>query len=226
MGVLHSCASERPAPGQYSPSVAEVSQADFMRAVRGGQVLTGQGQEIEPIVGGVVSISKCAVREVHRRSPAYALSYFNARTAKWLFQGGRAAATVRSYRARLDQYIAWDGGSGPAEAFDVGLKMPPIVYAPGDSVRALAHVVRKSGDASTARVLVWDDLPLDADGAEMIALPVVDRLEEVYGEGSATGVEVWQLDQPVRHNVTPEDAHARRSEVRDLLAELNDRRKQ
>jgi hypothetical protein len=200
--------------------MAEVSQADFMRAARGGQILAGQGQVIEPIVGGIVSISKCAVREVHRQSPAYALSYFSAKTAKWLLQGGRAAATVGSYRARLDQYIAWDGGSGPVDAFDVGSKMPPIVYSPGDSVRALAHIVRKDDNGRVARVLVWDDLPLDGQSAEMIALPVVDRLEQVYGERSAARVEIWQLDQPLRVNVTPQAARARRNEVRALLAEL------
>jgi hypothetical protein len=200
--------------------VAHVSQADFTRAARGSTVLAGKGQEIEPILGGISSVSKCAVREVHRNSAEAAVAYFNGRTAKWLLQGGWAAATVKTYRVSLDQYIAWDGGSGGAESFDLGTKMPAILFAPNDSVRALAHVVRDLPEGREARVLLWDDLLLDQNSAELIALPIVERVENVYGTGSIARVEVWQLAQPQRLAVLPQTARSRQTDVQTLLAEL------
>jgi hypothetical protein len=200
--------------------MAHVSQADFARAVRGGTVAAAEGQEIEPIVGAISSVSRCAVREVHRNSPEAAIAYFNGKTAGWVLQGGWLAATVRTYRVSLDQYIAWDGGSSSAESFDLGTRMPPILFAPGDSVRALAHVVRDLPAGREARILLWDDLPLNAESAEMIALPVVERIENVHGTGSTAQVEVWHLAQPQRVSVLPQAAQSRRANVQALLAEL------
>lgn len=198
--------------------MAHVSQADFARAARGGTILPPEGQAIEPILGGISSVSRCAVREVHRNSPEGAISYFNSRTAKWLLQGGWAAATVKSYRVALDQYIEWDGGSGEAESFDVGNKMSPIFFGPDNSVRALAHVVFDSG--REARVLLWDDLPLNTTSAEMIALPIVTRIDGIHGEGAATHVEVWHLAQSQRNTVSSQAAQARHADVQTLLSEL------
>jgi hypothetical protein len=200
--------------------MAHVSQADFARAARGGTPLPAEGVAIEPIIGGISSVSRCAVREVHRKSPEGAVSYFNSRTAKWLLQGGWAAATVKSYRVALDQYIAWDGGSGEAESFDVGNKMPPIFFGPDNSVRALAHVVLDHSGGREARVLLWDDLPLNTTSAEMIALPVVSRINDVHGESAAKHVEVWHLAQPHRSIVSPQAAQARHADVQTLLSEL------
>jgi carotenoid cleavage dioxygenase-like enzyme len=82
-------------------------------------------------------------------------------------------------------------------------------------------VVRKQGDdRRVARVLIWDDLSLDARSAEMIALPVKDRLEQVYGQGCAARVDVWQLEQPLQVSVTPQAAEARRAEVQAVLAAI------
>jgi hypothetical protein len=200
--------------------MAHVSQADFTRAARGAPILAGQGSEIEPIIGGISSIARCAVRDVHRKSPEAAMSYFNGGTAKWLLLGGSAAAAVRTYHDSLAQYIAWDGGSGSAD-LDVGFRKPAIVYGPGDSVRALAHVVRDLGGGQReVRILLWDDLSLNAQSAEMIALPLVERVDREYGQGSTTEVGVWQVAQPQQITVLPAAAEARRTDVQTLLAEL------
>jgi hypothetical protein len=200
--------------------MAEVSQADFARAARGAPVLGGQGVEIEPIMGAISSIAKCAVRDVHRKSPEAAMAYFNGGTAKWLLLGGSAAATVRTYHDSLAQYIAWDGGSGSAD-FDVGIRKPAIVFGPGDSVRALAHVVRDLGGGQReVRIVLWDELPVDADSAEMIALPLVERIDREYGQNSTMEVGVWQVAQPQRMTVLPAAAEARRADVQTLLAGL------
>jgi hypothetical protein len=200
--------------------MGDLSQADFARAARGAEIFGDAGQ-IEQIMGGLTQVAKCAVRDVHRKSPAAAVDYFDGKTAKWLFRGGWAAATVRIYRVSLSQYIDWDGGSGEAERFDVGFKKPPIVFAPGDSVRAQAHIVRDlGGNKREARVLLWDDVPLDEDSAEMIALPVVERINNVFGAGSMTEVGVWHLAQPRRFTVLPAAAEARRADVQTLLAQF------
>jgi hypothetical protein len=200
--------------------MAHVSQADFARAARGAPVLGGQGSEIEPIIGGISSIARCAVRDVHRKSPEAAMAYYNAGTAKWLLLGGSAAAAVRTYHDSLAQYIAWDGGSGVAD-FDVGLRKPAIMFGPSNSVRALAHVVRDLGGGQReVRVLLWDDPPLNAGSAEMIALPLIERVDGEYGQGSTTQVGVWQVAQPQQETVTPAAAAARRTDVQTLLAEL------
>lgn len=200
--------------------MAHVSQADFTRAARGAPSSGGQGAEIEPIIGGISSIARCAVRDVHRVSPEAAMSYYNGSTAKWLLLGGAAAAAVRTYHDSLAQYIAWDGGSGGAD-LDVGLRKPAIMYGPGNSVRALAHVVRHIGVRQReVRVLLWDELALDANSAEMIALPLVERIDSEYGPGSTAQVGVWQLAQPRQETVMPAAAEERRTDVQTLLAEL------
>jgi hypothetical protein len=205
---------------QNGPLVAELSQADFARVARGGEILSGAGEKIEPIMGGISSVSRCAAREVHRRSPEAAVAYFDGKTANWALQGGRAAATVGAYRVSLERYIAWDGGSGSAEAFDLGTRMAPIIFAPGDSVRALAHIVRQDTAGREARILLWDDLSLDEGAAAMIALPVVERVNNVHGSGAASTVEVWQLAGGTRVSVRPHVAEAQRGAVRTLLAEV------
>jgi hypothetical protein len=200
--------------------VAHVSQADFARAARGAPILTGQGAGIEPIMGGISSIARCAVRDVHRKSPEAAMAYFNRSTAKWLLLGGSAAAAVRTYHDSLAQYIAWDGGSGSAD-LDVGSRKPAIMYGPGDSVRALAHVVCDLGGGQRdVRIVLWDEPPLDTNSAEMIALPLVERVDTEYGQGSTAQVGVWQVAQPQQIAVLPAAAHARRTDVQALLAEL------
>lgn len=200
--------------------MAHVSQADFARAARGAPVLDGVDAQIEPIIAGISSVARCAVRDVHRKSPEAAVAYFNGRTARWSFLGGWAAAAVATYHDSLVRYIAWDGGSGTAD-LDVGLRAPAIVFAPDDSVRAVAHVVRDLGNGHReVRVLLWDELPLDTQSAEMIALPVVERVNSVHGSGSATEVGVWQLAQPERVAVQAAAAEARRTDVQTLLAQL------
>jgi hypothetical protein len=80
------------------PQMAHVSQADFARAARGAEVSAGESAEIEPIIGGVSSVARAAVRRVHKESPQAAVAYFNGKTAKWLLVGGWTAGAVRAYR--------------------------------------------------------------------------------------------------------------------------------
>ncbi len=200
--------------------MAEASQAEFARAARGAQVTAGEAAEVEPVVLGVSSVARTAVRRVHQESPLAARAYFSSKVSKWLLAGGRAAATAQTYRGSLDRYIAWDGGSGDAR-LDVGFRESAIFFAPGDGVRALAHVVRDLGGGQReARVLLWDDLPLDRRSAEMIALPVIERVDRVIGAGSTATVGVWQLAMNERIAVQVPAAQARRPEVLALLATL------
>jgi hypothetical protein len=196
--------------------MAHLAQSDFTRLARGAQILGRQGG-IEPIIGGISSVARCAVREVHRASPAAAMSYFNSKTARWALSGGSVAAAVRTYHDSLAQYIAWNASTSGVD-LDVGLRLTPIGFGPGKSVRALAHVVcDPSGGQREARVLLWDDPPVDAKSAEIIALPVVERIENEYGTGTTGTVEVWQLAQPERIAVSPAAAQARRTAVQNLL---------
>jgi len=208
-----------PSGAPHCRGMAEVSQVDFARAVRGSLPSALDG-EIEPIIGGISSIARCAVRDVHRKSPQAAMAYFNGRTAKWALLGGSAASAVRTYHDSLAQYIAWDGGSGSAD-LDIGLRAGAIVYAPGDGVRAFAHVVRDLGSAGReVRVLFWDELPLDRPSAEMIALPVLDRIDGMFGVGATAQIDVWQLARPHRFTVLPATARTHTTAVQQLLSTL------
>lgn len=169
---------------------------------------------------GISSCARAAVRRVHNESPAAASAYYAGKVAHHYYAGGSAAGTARAYGLCVDQYIAWDGHSGPAD-LDVGFRATPITFAPGDAVRALAHVVLDNGAGQReARVVLWDELPLDARAAEMIALPVLERVEAEYGSGSTAHIDVWQLAQTQREIVLPVAAQARWGEVQTLLASL------
>jgi hypothetical protein len=201
--------------------VGEVSQAEFALAARGAQVIPGAGPMPGDVALGISSVARTAVRRVHQHSPAIARSYFNGMVARYLLGGGSGAATARSYATSLNQYISWDGGSGAAD-LDVGFRAPAIIFAPGDGVRALVHVLQPPGGSGqlNARVLLWDELPLDVRSAEMIALPVVERVNSVYGPGILTTVEVWHLARQQQFTVSPTAAQTRRTEVQTLLANL------
>lgn len=195
----------------------EVRQADFMRGVRGETINPDQTPQIEPIVKGLSSISRAAIRRVHNESPDEARAYFAQATAKFRLRGGRAAATVDSYRSSLEQYIEWDGVGQDA---DLDIK-GTVTFSPDDRVRALAHVVFGSDDgARRARVLLWDSVTLGQRAAEMIALPIVECVNAEYGADKTSEVEVWQLALGQRYSVAPEDAEGRRGEVESFFADL------
>ncbi|HKF81368.1 MAG TPA: hypothetical protein VKB23_00225 [Solirubrobacterales bacterium] len=92
----------------------------------------------------------------------------------------------------------------------------------GSSVRARPDVVigdEKTGEYE-ARVLLWDDLPLDQDAAELIALPVVERVEDTYGNGKVSVVKVLHLVTGQLEEVSPNTARGRRADVEALLASV------
>jgi hypothetical protein len=201
----------------YSALVAEIPQATFTRAVRGDNVKAGVVPDIEPVVKGISSISRAAVRKVHKESPELALSYFAGKVSRFLLMGGRPAATADTYRNSLLQYIDWDK-AGEAADLDVGAR---VSFGNGNWVRARSHVVIERNDESReARVLLWDDLPLNEASAEMIALPIVECVNSQYGDGSVGVIEVWQLARSQRYSVAPASAEARRGDVEDLLSSL------
>lgn len=201
----------------YSARVPELSQADFMRGVRGEKVVPGQTPVIEPILGGISSISRAAVRRVHQESAADAQAYFSGGTAKFVLMGDRAAATVQTYSRSVGRYIEWDSEGADAD-LDLKLAVP---FGPGDRVRAIAHVVLDAdNDQCEARVLLWDDLPLSTQAAEMIALPVLECAESERGSNSVVAVEVWHLARGEKERVVRSAALARRSDVESFFASL------
>lgn len=195
----------------------ELSQADFTRGVRGDRIVPGQTPNIEPIVKGISSVSRAAVRRVHDETPDAALAYFADKVAKFRLMGGRPAATAASYRQSLLQYIEWNGNGQAADLDIKGL----VAFGPEDRIRAIAHVVLDNGgDSRDARILLWDELPLDQRAAEMIALPIVECVNAEYGTGQTANVEVWQLAMGQRYSVEPAVAEGRRGDVEGFLANL------
>ncbi len=188
-----------------------------MRAVRGEKIVPGQTPVIEPVVMGISSISRTAVRRVHQESPAAARAYFAGKISKFLLMGGRPAATASTYSTSVDRYIEWDGGGAEAE---IDLKAV-VAFSPDDRIRAIAHVVLETGEeVREARVLLWDDLSVSADAAEMIALPVLECVDSECGNGTTVAVDVWQLARGEKHRVERDRALARRSDVEGFLADL------
>lgn len=195
----------------------ELSQADFTRGVRGERIVPGQPPNIEPIVKGISSIGRAAVRRVHKETPATALAYFAEKAARFRLIGGRAAATAEKYRQSLLQYIEWDGDGQAADLDIKGL----VAFGLDDRVRALAHVVLDCDDGKReARILLWDELSLDQDAAEMIALPIVECVNAEFGIDKTAIVGVWQLARGQRYSVEPAVAEGRRGDVESFLADL------
>jgi hypothetical protein len=197
--------------------VADVSQAEFCRAVRGGAVIIGTPPPVEPLVLGLSSISRTAVRRVHQQSPVNALAYFDNKAAPYFAGGGGVAATAQGFRDSVERYIQWDATAPPAE-----LDVSDIVgFGPGNSVRARGHVVVDDGAGlKEARLLLWDELPISAAEAELVALPVLECVEARLGVGSVSRVEVWQLSTSQRETVLPTTARGRQSAVQQVLSQL------
>jgi thioester reductase-like protein len=68
------------------------------------------------------------------------------------------------------------------------------------------------------RALLWDELALDQDSAELIALPLVERVEDAYGEGKVGVVKVLHLVTNQIEEVAASVARGRRTDVEALLA--------
>lgn len=217
MPTYHAVQTESSEGIAYSSCVPDLAQADFMRGVRGEKIVPGRTPRIEPILGAVSSISRKAIRCVHQESPAAAEAYFSGAIAKFVLMGSRAAATCQTYSRSVETYIEWDGQGGEAE-LDLKLLVP---FGPEDQVRTIAHVVLDAGeDQREARVLLWDDLPLGQKAAEMIALPIVECVENVHGANSVSTVAVWHLARGEKERVVRDIALARRSDVEGFFANL------
>lgn len=189
-----------------------------MRGVRGEKIVPGKTPDIEPIVKGISSISRTAVRRVHQKSLAAARAYFAGKIAKFRLMGDRAAATAQTYTDSVERYFEWNGSNGSAAQVDVKGTVP---FGEDDFVRAIAHVVVDAPDEKKlARVVIWDDLPLDKRAAEMIALPVLECTDSRFGDGATTAIEVWQLCRGEKHRVEREQALARQPDVEGFFANL------
>lgn len=188
-----------------------------MRGVRGEKIEPGKTPKIENVVGAISSISRAAVRCVHRESPSDALAYFEGAIKKFTEMGPRAAATCETYSQSVARYIDWDGAADDAD-LDLKLTVP---FGPEDRVRSIAHVVLDAGDdRRLARVLLWDELPLSSEAAEMIALPIVECVENVYGAESVAAIEVWHLALAEKERVERNTALSRRPDVESFFSDL------
>lgn len=200
--------------------MADVTQAEFCRAVRGGSVSVGSVPPVEFFVLGLSSVARAAVRKVHKNSVAFARTYFGNSVATFLQSGGPAAATARSFGASLDRYIQWDATAAPAPPTRLDLGNV-VAFGAGNSVRALTHVAVEDGAGGyIARLLLWDDLPLSAPQAEMLALPVLECAESHLGAGTVSRIEVWQLGTNQQESVTPAAARAQQASVQQFLSQM------
>jgi hypothetical protein len=200
--------------------MADLSQAEYGRLARGGDVAQGGVPPAEDVVLGISSTSHAAIRRVHKESPATAQAVLTGKLRRFFLAGGRAAETARRYQDCVNSYIAWDGDAAPA--VETPSKGKPIAYSGGGIVRARPDVIL--GDEETGeyevRVLLWDELALDRDAAELIALPVAERVEDTYGEGKVSVVKVLHLVTNQLEEVAADSAHARRQDVEALLASV------
>ncbi len=198
--------------------MADARQAEFCRAVRGAAVTVGAPPPVEPLVLGLSSIARAAIRRVHRQSAASAVAYFDSRASGYLQSPGAVGAAAQSFRDSVQRYIQWDATAAPAQ-LDLSQQ---ISFGAGNSVRALAHVVVDDGTSSTneVRVVLWDDLPVTANQAELIALPVLECVEGHLGAGTVSRVEIWQLGTNQREAVTPASARACYAAVQHVLSQL------
>jgi hypothetical protein len=193
-----------------------LAQAEFTRLARGSAITPGEGPDVEWFLLGIRSSAGAAIRWVHKESAARGRSHFAGVNAQYLFGGGPAAAAARNYRDCIERYIALDGAGGPAVAMPT--KGVSISFPPGNVVRARPDVVI-GPDASglyEARVLLWDELPLSRQAAEMIALPALKYVRSKLG--AEAGVVVWQLAREEEEIVSAGEADARQADVEGLLA--------
>jgi hypothetical protein len=180
-------------------------------------ITPGEGPDVEGFVLGIRSSAGASIRWVHRESAARGRSHFAGTNARYLFGGGPAAETARNYRDCIESYISLDGAG--AETVDMPTKGIRIDFPPGNSVRARPDIVLGSdGDRAglyEARVLLWDELPLDRRSAELIALPALEYVRHKFHADAA--VVVWHLARRQEEQVSPAQADARRQEVEALL---------
>jgi hypothetical protein len=192
-----------------------LTQSEFARLARGDVITPGLGPNVDYFVLGIGSSARASVRRVHTESVDAARSHFAGATARYLYGAGTAAATVRMYRACIERYISLDGWA--ASAVDLPTKGLSVSFPPGNVVRARPDVVfgPNADDLCEARVLLWDELPLNRSAAEMIALPVLRYVRNT--QDADARVAVWQLSRQEEEIVSPDEADARQADVENLL---------
>jgi hypothetical protein len=198
--------------------MANLAQAPFTRLARGGHI-SSSSLPSEKLVLGIASTSHAAVRRVHNETPNQAIAVLALKLRKWFLMGGNAAQAARHYQDCVESYIHWDGTA--AAAVETPAKGTQTIY--GDSiVRSRPDVILEPNGTGRheVRVLLWDELGLTQDAAEMIALPAVDRVEDTYGEGSVAVVKILHLPTLRLEEVAEDAAKARRGDVEDLLASV------
>jgi hypothetical protein len=185
-----------------------LSQGNFGRLVRGGTL----EEELEPVLRTMWSYANSAAKRVHKDPVEQARAYLRGRMARYM--GGPAETTARSYLRSFETYVEWDATADPAEK---GVQ-PRISFAPDGVIRGRADMVFIRGPERYAgRLLLWDDLSMNRDAAELIALPSLRAVESAYGEGTAEFVEIWQLRTGERERVNAASAAAREDDVRRIL---------
>jgi hypothetical protein len=192
-----------------------LTQSEFTRLARGDVITPGVGPNVDYFVLGIRSSAGACIRRVHRESVEVARAHFAATNAHYLYGGGTAAATVRAYRLSIERYISLDGTA--AEAVDLPSKGVDISFPPGNVVRARPDVVLgpDANGLCEARVLLWDELPLDRRSAELIALPVLKYVRNTQQTDANTVL--WQLSRQEEEIVSPDQADARQADVEALL---------
>jgi hypothetical protein len=189
-----------------------LSQGEFGRLVRGGTL----DERLVPVLRTMWSWSRSAVLKVHGESVAEARAYLTGRMAPYM--GGASDATARSYLRAFETYVEW---AAPADPVDSGTQTE-IGFPPDGAIRGRADMVLFRGqDRYAGRLLLWDDLPMDRDAAEIIALPSLRAVERAYVVGSVEFVEIWQLRTRERERVNAESAAAREDAVRRILRRLD-----
>jgi hypothetical protein len=196
--------------------MADLSQAEFGRIARGGSLSSGP-RPAEDVVLGISSTSHAAIRRVHRESPEKARADLAGKLRRFFLAGGRAAETARRYQDCVEGYIAWDETAEPAT--ETPTKGRPVTFSNG-VVRARPDVILGNEETGEyeVRALLWDELALDQDSAELIALPLVERVEDAYGEGKVGVVKVLHLVTNQIEEVAANVARGRRTDVEALLA--------
>src|SRR5215218_368516 len=77
--------------------MADLSQAEFARLARGGDIKEGATPAAD-VVLGISSTSHAAIRRVHHESPSRARAVLAGKLRRFLLAGGRAAETAGRYR--------------------------------------------------------------------------------------------------------------------------------
>jgi hypothetical protein len=189
-----------------------VPQGDFGRVVRGGTL----DEELVPVLRTMWTQARSAALRVHRESVEDARAYLRECMAQHM--GGPAEATARSYTRSFETYVEWDATAYPAEP---GAQVK-ITFAPDGVIRGRADMVFLRGpERCSGRLLLWDDLPMDREAAEIIALPSLRAVEQKYGDGTVAFVEVWQLATRQPEQVDEASAAARDDDVHRILRELD-----